>query len=148
MKKLSIIIILLIALCQSGLTQINQDLLPGTWKLKSYDVIEKIKYSAMYANGSEEEKKRFDDMVKLIKDSTRYNFKPDKKLVYTDIDQMKLKIIRRNARWSIKGKTLLIKETDRAFKREASIVALSKNKLVIIPIINGVVGTSKMVFIR
>lgn len=148
MKKQITTTFLIALLSQTGFTQLNSQFLAKTWKLKSYDAIEKIKFSTAYTNGSAEMKKVFDKMAKLVLDSTRYDFKANGTLVYTDIEltNLEVKVLRRNARWSIKGDTLTIEETERDYQRKAKIIKLTANQLVIIPIINGQDGSSQMVF--
>ena len=146
MRKQIIFIGLMSALCQLGFAQINPQHLAKTWKLKSYDVIEKIKFLDAYRQGSAEMKKRFDQIAQLVLDSTQYDFKPNGTLVYTDVDQANVKIIRRKARWTVKEDILLIEETERAYKRKAKIKKLTTNQLILIPIINEKVGSSKMIF--
>ena len=148
MKKQITTAFLIVVLSQMGFAQLNSRFLPKVWKLKSYDAIEKIKFSGAYTNGSEEMKKVFDKMAKLVLDSTRYDFKANGALVYTDIElsNLEVKIIKRNARWSIKSNVLLIEETERNYKRKAKIIKLTADQLVIIPIINGQDGSSQMVF--
>jgi hypothetical protein len=56
--------------------------------------------------------------------------------------------VTRRALYSINDDTLKIKEIDRSFDRKAIINYCSNDSLVIVPIISGKSGTSKIVFIK
>lgn len=112
--------------------------------MEKYDAFDKVKNSPAYLLGTDEEIQRYDDMVRLLLDSTIYDFRPDGTMVYTDMENQKL--LKREAWWMIKDSVLYINELKRPYKREAKIVSLTSSLLIMIPILDGKAGDSKMTF--
>jgi hypothetical protein len=83
-------------------------------------------------------------MVKLLLDSTLYEFRQNGTMIYTDMENQNL--VKREAWWKIKDGILFINELKRPYKREAKIVSLTPTLLIITPIIDGKAGDSKMTF--
>jgi hypothetical protein len=116
----------------------------GIWKMEKYDAFDKVKNTPAYLSGTGEEIQRYDDIVRLLLDSTIYDFRPDGTMVYTDMENQKL--VKREAWWTIKDSILYINELKRPYKREAKIVSLTSSLLIMTPIIDGKAGDSKMTF--
>jgi hypothetical protein len=116
----------------------------GRWKLEKYDAFEKAKKTPAYLLGTEDEIQKYDDMVKLLLDSTLYEFRQNGTMIYTDMENQNL--VKREAWWKIKDGILFINELKRPYKREAKIVSLTPTLLIITPIIDGKAGDSKMTF--
>jgi hypothetical protein len=116
----------------------------GTWKMVKYDAFDKVKNSPAYLLGTDEEIQKYDNIVRLLLDSTTYDFRPDGIMVYTDMENQKL--VNREARWTVEDSILFISELKRPYKREAKIISLTSSMLIMTPIIDGKVGDSKMTF--
>ena len=117
----------------------------GIWKIRSYDVIDKIKQSPAYLFGDENGRKILDRQFEEVLSRGEYIFGNDT-LWYTDIQNNKL--IQRRAFWKIDGNNLQIIEIDRRFDREAYIHKLNADTLIISPIIEGDLGKSKILFTK
>lgn len=130
-----------------GLALVAQDKfnLTGKWKLVKYDAFDKVKQSPAYLLGTEEEIQQYDNLVKLLLDSTTYDFRNNGTLLYSDVENQKL--VKREARWIIQDSTLFITEINRPFKREAKILSLTPTQLIMSPIVQGAVGDSRMIFV-
>lgn len=118
--------------------------LVGKWKLVKYDAFDKVRQSPAYLLGTDEEIRQYDIQVRLLLDSTTYDFQNDGTLIYSDLENQKL--VKRRATWTIQDSTLLITEINRPFNREAKIILLTPEKLILSPIIAGTIGDSKMIF--
>jgi hypothetical protein len=135
----------LIILLLASIHQDTTDYLKGEWTLQSYDVIDKIRSSPAYLYGDSNARQAIEKSFQEILTKGKYNFTTDT-LYYTDLDGGT--IIYRNARWHVNGQVLYIDEIRRPFKREAFIHYISRDSLVLSPIINGQTGTSKMTFTK
>lgn len=116
----------------------------GKWKLEMYSAFDQVKHTPAYILGTDEEIQRYDDIVRLLLDSTIYDFRLDGTMVYTDMENQKL--VKREAWWTVKDSILYINEFKRPYKREAKIVSLTPSLLIMTPIIDGKAGDSKMTF--
>ena len=119
----------------------------GSWKLKSFDTIDFIRSSPEYAQGSQATREEIDGMVDLMLENTYYHFLDSENLVYTDLkgDEM----IERKAVYKINDEDdLTMKEIERPFARQAKIIELTDDVLIISPVVNNKVGAGKMVFDR
>jgi hypothetical protein len=83
-------------------------------------------------------------MFDMTFDSTYYEFGKDT-LKYSSVE-IDDKVFHRRAIWKLIGDTLMIKEIDRIYFRKALVRSVDEKELVISPIIDDVVGKSKMVF--
>ena len=139
------IILPLILLCfaSSEIQEVN--LLSGKWKFVHYEAIEFIRNSPAYAYGSKEEVEMMEKMFAQLYEEGHYTFTNDT-LYYSDFDKNSL--ITRRALFEINDTTLKIKEIDRPNIREALIQNITSDSLVLIPIINGTIGRSKMIFAK
>ena len=93
--------------------------------------------------GDENSRELLDKQFEAILTNGEYNFDKDT-LRYTDIQGQNLKT--RKAHWVIKKNVITIKEIDRPFERQAFVHFLSKDSLVISPIIDEDVGDSQIIF--
>ncbi|NMM47777.1 lipocalin family protein [Marinigracilibium pacificum] len=117
----------------------------GEWKLASYDAIDKIRETPAYIFGDEAAKEMIEKQFSLMLNDGKYVFTA-KTLNYTDIE--KGNIVTRTALWKLDNNTLTIQETERNYKREAFIKKITSDSLILVPVIDGIVGDSKMTFIR
>lgn len=123
----------------------EKELLLGNWKLQSYEAIEKIRSSPGYYFGDSTSRAQIEKVFKRTLDSTYYEFKKDT-LIYTSIEGLEAVI--RTALWELSGNTISIKETERNFERQAHLILVNKDTLIITPIIEGKIGSSKMLFTK
>lgn len=105
---------------------------------------DKVRNSPAYLFGTDEEIRRYDDIVRVLLDGTIYDLRPDGLMIYTDMENRKL--VKREARWAVKDGILYINELNRPFKREAKIILLTPSSLVMVPIIDGEAADSQMTF--
>ena len=117
----------------------------GRWKIKAYDAIETIKQTPAYIFGDPGMGNQIDLQIREILNSGEYFFHSDT-LIYSDIERNSL--VNRRAIWKKDGDILKMTEIDRPYERRAKIHLLSKDSLVISPIIDGMVAASKLYFIR
>ncbi|MEO1652724.1 MAG: hypothetical protein AAFU64_04190 [Bacteroidota bacterium] len=136
---------LLISALVIFLTPVSEDPLIGKWKLKSNTMIAQIKNSPAFLDAEPDMQARMNKIFNTFLKEGEYHFKKDT-LVYTDL--MGTSIVRRRATWKRDDKIIQIKEIDRPLEREAQIVYLNGDSLVISPIIQGVIGKSKISFVR
>jgi hypothetical protein len=115
----------------------------GTWKIESYDAIDKIRQSPTYITGDAYSREMIERQIDEILSKGEYIFSNDT-LRYTDLQNNKL--VYRKAIWKIEGDILKIIEIDRPYEREAYVHNLNADTLIISPIIDGIVGDSKIVF--
>lgn len=134
-----IAVIILITLYQSDSKII------GKWKIQSFGAIDNIKLSPAYTYGDAEARAQLDRLFNLMLEQGEYHFKNDT-LYHSDIEHGK--IIKRRAIWNRSNEILNFKEIDRAFERQAKIEFLSKDSLVILPIIEGKGPGSKLIFTK
>lgn len=123
--------------------QTTSDSIIGNWKIVSYDAIDKIKTSPAYLYGAAEVRQLIDEQFETILKSGAYNFKKDT-VYYSDLQEQAL--VTRSALWSLNEDILYFKEIDRPYERQAYVHHISQDSLVISPIINGTVGSSKIIF--
>jgi hypothetical protein len=122
----------------------NESELVGHWKLVSYDAIDVIRLSDGYQYADDITKEEMEKMFDMTFDSTYYEFGKDT-LKYSSVE-IDDKVFHRRAIWKLIGDTLMIKEIDRIYFRKALVRSVDEKELVISPIIDDVVGKSKMVF--
>ncbi|MCB0496276.1 MAG: hypothetical protein KDC79_09080 [Cyclobacteriaceae bacterium] len=139
-----LIILPLVFLYSIGFSQ-ERELLVGSWKLKSYDAIAKIRLSPGYVFGDSVSVAQIENQFKKTLDSTTYIFGKDS-LTYASLEGSN--IVNRQALWELKENTICIKETERNYLREAHLFMVNKDSLIIAPIVDGQIGSSKMLFIR
>ncbi|QDH80624.1 hypothetical protein FKX85_16880 [Echinicola soli] len=66
--------------------------------------------------------------------------------MYTDIEAGK--VLKRSAVYNISGECLTLKELDRSYNRQAKIINLDEEPLILTPKVEGRDGKGKMVFSR
>ncbi|GAB3821046.1 hypothetical protein GCM10028895_22400 [Pontibacter rugosus] len=121
----------------------------GSWKLIKSEALDKIKNSSTYASMPERDRKAFEAQADLLMQVSRYEFMPDNKLVYMDVEQSFLEVslpVERKAIWELKNDIITIVETDRPFQRQMKIVTLTDSTLVVNLITNGVASADKVYF--
>ena len=121
----------------------------GVWKLTKSEALDNIKNSTGYASMPEESIKKFEAHSDLLMQVCEYNFQPENKLVYMDVEQSFIGVslpVERHAVWELKNDVITIKETDRPYERQMKIVTLNDSALIVNPIIKGEVSKAKLVF--
>ncbi|MFD1186374.1 lipocalin family protein [Pontibacter rugosus] len=149
MKKSLITTLLLVSIFVSLSAQQSTSTIIGSWKLIKSEALDKIKNSSTYASMPERDRKAFEAQADLLMQVSRYEFMPDNKLVYMDVEQSFLEVslpVERKAIWELKNDIITIVETDRPFQRQMKIVTLTDSTLVVNLITNGVASADKVYF--
>lgn len=140
--------ILIICLSLTTVKAQNKELLISNWDLVHYTTIDDLKKSQQYATAEPFVKEMMDQQFAMVLQYTEYRFQEEGKMEYVDIIPQDMTVVTRNATWELTNDTILIKETDRSYERKALIRSISKDSLVLSPIIEGTVGSGKLVFKR
>lgn len=149
MKHTLICLLLVLFILRGATAQHSPQALIGSWKLVQSEALEKIMVSATYASMPEEQRKAFKAQSDLMMQVSRYDFKPDNKLVYMDVERSFVGAflpVERNATWELTNDVLKIKETDRPYQKEMKIVSLQDNTLIVQLIIDGQISEGRVVF--
>ncbi|AWW31170.1 hypothetical protein DN752_14110 [Echinicola strongylocentroti] len=130
---------------QNGFCQsLDTAMLKGNWQLLRYDAIEKIKQSPSYQNASPQAKEGMDRKITRFLDNTFYHFTDGDSLYYIDLSEGAL--VQRKAVYTLEDSVLTISESGKRQNKQAKILELQENKLVLTPLVNEEKG--KMVFQR
>lgn len=125
--------------------QAQYEELIGSWQLVDFDGIKKLKSSAQYLGSSAAFREDMEAKIKFRLENTVYKFLPGDTLAYTDF--VKSEIILRKAKVEL-GEDHILKIYDADQVREAKIVELDENRLVLEPVSSSSNSAGKLYFER
>lgn len=128
-----------------GSAEIKIQQLLGKWQLVHFDGIDRVKKSPEYQNSDLAMRVNIEYKIKSRLENTIYNFIPGDSLVYTDY--VNSAIVLKKAKIELKKDSVLTM-FDGKQMREAKIVELEPNRMVLEPISSNANGGGKLVFER
>lgn len=142
--NLSFICSLLFALILGG-AEIQIQQLLGKWRLVHFDGIDRVKKSPEYQTSNFAMRENIEYKIKSRLENTIYNFIPGDSLIYTDY--VNSTIVMKKAKIELK-KDNMLNIFDGKHMRQAKIIELELNRLVLEPISSSTYGGGKLVFER